>query len=250
MNTIKHLFAILALLCVPALAVLAKEFQRPDYNAIKLAIENEQSAYYYPRLFERYVANDTTLMRDEYKYLYYGYFFKETDSLPEKVDELQKEIRAVTDKDSPTVEELHTLIGLSERYLKAAPFDLRTIDRIYRSYKQLGDSVTARKYYVRAARIISTILSTGDGKTEKTGYHVLEIPHEYFILSVLGLGYGGSQSLIGNCDYLKVQQNDENIQGVYFDVSQMFEVRYKKMFGNAGLDFLDDTKGKKKKRKK
>jgi len=39
------------------------------------------------------------------------------------------------------------------------------------------------------------------------------------LLDILGFQFGGSQSLIGHYDYLTVQPNEADIEGVYFDVS-------------------------------
>lgn len=53
----------------------AQAFIPPDYKAIEAAVKDKNSAYYYPPLYQRFIANDTTLTADEYKYVYFGNFF-------------------------------------------------------------------------------------------------------------------------------------------------------------------------------
>jgi len=89
--------------------------------------------------------------------------------------------------------------------------------------------------------LLKAILKTGDGTSEKMAYSVISVSHEYEILIMLGLKFAGSQELIGSCDYLLVKENDKNIEGVYFDVSRLFEI---------GFGGKPESKSKKKKKKK
>jgi hypothetical protein len=80
--------------------------------------------------------------------------------------------------------------------------------------------------------VIETILSTGDGKTEETAWHVVSVEHEYDILKMLGFRFGGEQTLTNKgCDYLKVEQNKHDIKGFYFDVNKILEAE-EKVFKN------------------
>ena len=49
----------------------------PDFVKIEAEIKNENSNFYYPKLFERYLKGDTTLTVEDYHYLYFGYSFQD-----------------------------------------------------------------------------------------------------------------------------------------------------------------------------
>ena len=77
----KKLLYLIALCCFVHLSAAAQsQVSAPDYASIEKAISDSNSHYYYPRLFDRYVSGDTTIGLNEYKYLYYGYFFYEDDT--------------------------------------------------------------------------------------------------------------------------------------------------------------------------
>lgn len=85
------------------------------------------------------------------------------------------------------------------------------------------DKVYFDKIYFRMNCIIDAILKSGDGKTEDTPLYVIEVSHEYDILNIIGLEYGGEQSLVKNgMDYLKLKDNKMNLKGLYFDASPSF----------------------------
>ncbi len=74
--------------------------------------------------------------------------------------------------------------------------------------------------------LVKAILSTGNGRTEQTAYHVIDPIHEQDILNELGFKFAGSSNLSNAlCDYLIVQPNEQNIRGLYFDISRLLKVR-------------------------
>jgi hypothetical protein len=56
----------------------------------------------------------------------------------------------------------------------------------------------ARFHHDVTAALIHSILSTGDGKTQKTAFEVIGIPEEYIVMQVLGLPGFGSQALLSD----------------------------------------------------
>ena len=227
-----------------------REFLKPDYDAIKKATHDKGSAYYYPSLFERYKSNDTTLTPDQYKYVYYGYFFNKADDTAslEKLSEETNEIRTILSAENPGEADLKRALQLSLKHVEHAPFDLRKLNYIYRINMNLGDTVNGRKYFERVRGLIRTILNSGDGRTDETGYHILDVSHEYFVLSVLGYESTGQKRTPLPCDYLTLKSNEDNLEGIYFDVTQIF-AGYNEMFKDVGKDFLE-TGSQKKNRKK
>jgi len=48
---------------------------------------------------------------------------------------------------------------------------------------------------------------------------VINTSDEYFLLSVFGFEFGGTQSLTRPCDYLELAENESGIEGLYFTLS-------------------------------
>jgi len=71
---------------------------------------------------------------------------------------------------------------------------------------------------------VQVILASGDGMSETTAFHVLNVSHEYDILNILGYEFSGNQKLTeGKCDYLSLKDNNDQVHGLYFDVKQIFK---------------------------
>ena len=96
--------------------------------------------------------------------------------------------------------------------------------------------------------LIAAIMETGDGLTVETAIHVNKVPDEYFILNIIGFEYGGEQTLVYPCDYLSVEKNEYEVEGLYFNVQQHFK-SLEEMFGGS-LDSPKKAAGKERKKKK
>lgn len=198
-------------------------FIAPDYQGIKSVMNDSSSVFYYPRLMERYQNVDTTLNMEDFRVLYYGTLFTSTYSpyaRPEKNDTLT----AILNTDTITADEFRTIIRLENNIVEKFPFNLWDLSVLLFSYNKTGDTVQYNKTNFKLNMLARTILSTGDGKSEKTAWHVISVDHEYDLLNLLGLRFGGEQMLTaGGCDYLKLKPNDFEIEGLYFDVSQILQ---------------------------
>ena len=203
-------------------------FKAPDYKEIKNNIENKSSEYYYPKLLERFTQNDTLLSREAYRHLYYGYVFNPKYSSyfrsPDE-EKLSKYYRSNT-IDPKDYDEI---IKLSEHTLSLFPFDLRMINFLSYIYHLKGEKATSKLWSDKYNNIIETIMSTGDGKTCETGFHVISVSHEYALINTFQLEVA-SQSLIKNCDYLAFEKGKYKIDGIYFSIGKILEDE-SKMFG-------------------
>jgi hypothetical protein len=200
-----------------------QEFKAPDYTSLKSIIIDKNSEYYYPKLLERYNDSDTTLTLQDFSILYYGFLF--TDSYaPYGHSDYIDSLKPILDRDTLYVSDYKMIIRYESLILNEFPFNLRDLNILSYCYAQIGDSLASDLTYFKLDMLINTILSTGDGKKEESGWHVISVSHEYDILGVLGFRFGGSQSLTsGGCDYLEVQANEYNIPGFYFDVNKMLD---------------------------
>jgi hypothetical protein len=200
-------------------------FGKPEYEKMRLQVFDNTSPYFYPKLFERYQSGDTSLTVTEFRFLYYGYTLQ-SQYIPYQVSRYQDKMISFMKKGTLSSKELNDFISLCEMNLKDLPFDIRTLNILAFSYKQKGDSISYQIAKFKKKGIISAIRSSGDGSNEKTAFHIIDPAHEYDLLNEMGLEFAGSNDLTaGLCDYLIVQANDLNIQGLYFDVSRILSVK-------------------------
>jgi hypothetical protein len=198
-----------------------KDFKKPDYKGIEKIIVNKESGFFYPDFLKRYKKSDTTLTLQDFRILYYGFLFNESYSVYGSSN-YQDSINLVLGKDSLIREDFFQIIYYERLILDEYPFNLRDLNVLLYSYLQIGDTLSAIEADFKLNMIIQAILSTGDGKKEKTAWHVISISHEYDILGALGFQFGGSQTLTKNgCDYLEIADNDYGIKGFYFDVNMI-----------------------------
>lgn len=200
-----------------------QQFKKPDYQKIQTTISQSHSDHYYPALFKRYTANDTTLQHQDYRMLYYGYIFQE-DYAPQASSEYRKKLNAIYEKDQLNREDFMEIIALEKKILKEKPFSMRDLNTLAYSYEQTEQTEKVKKIDYKLNLIIETILSSGNGLEEKTAWHVTAITHEYDILNVLGFEIKGDESMRSEgVDYIKVERNQYGISGFHFNISKVLE---------------------------
>jgi hypothetical protein len=229
---IKKALTVLILLHGLHMAVAQEsKFVVPDYKAIKKIINDKKSASYYPLLMERFNNSDSSLTLEDFRNLYYGFLYSDKYT-PYPISKYIDSCNAFLKMDTLTKEDYEKLIKFEKLFLKDCPFNIRNFNILAYSYFKIGDSVSANKNIFKMNMIIDAILSTGDGKTEKSAFHVIAVSHEYDILKVLGYKFGGKQMLTNEgCDYLEIKDNQYNIEGLYFNVSKLLE-KENEMFKN------------------
>lgn len=204
-----------------------------DYAAIEQKTSDSTSAYFFPKLFAKYLAHDSTLAIDDYHHLYYGYTFQPSyNSLARNESE---RLTALLNQEKFTPAEYQEIIQLEKNWLETSPFDLEAIYFVLWSYDQLGDQAQVKIWDDKLGGLLDAVLGSGDGSSLETAFHVAKVDDEYFLLEVLGLRYAGEQNLIGSCDYLKIQENEYGLEGLYFNVERHFAC-LKKMFDPTGKD--------------
>ena len=202
-----------------------EDFKRPDYNTIRNGIFDNNSPFFYPTLFDRYQNGDTTLTVDDFMYLYYGYTFQ-SRYIPYQESRYQAQILSYIKRGTLSSKELEEFIKIAELNLKDLPFDIRTLHILAFGYSQKKDSLMSAITSFKKEMLMKTILSTGDGKSERTAFHVIDPAHEFDILNEMGLKFAGTSDLTNAlCDYLLVSPNEKNIRGFYFDISRILKVK-------------------------
>ncbi len=196
---------------------------KPDYKYIQQVTGDPASSMNYPRLFTRYINDDTSLTQPEFQLLYYGYFFQDEYESYNSTG-YKDSLKEMSRKEGLTLAERKKMISFAKRDLKFTPFDLNDLNWLCNLYYTLNDVENYALYKYKVSMIAKTILASGDGHSESTGLHVLSVADEYSVLALLGLKYKGHETNAEKkVDYLSVADNGQGIKGVYFDVSQIFE---------------------------
>lgn len=219
----KKVIVLTAILIILFSKTYAQEisFKAPDYELIKKNIQDKKSNYYYPKLMERMIANDTLLTNEDYRHLYFGYVFNpKYDAYFSSPDE--EKLSKYFSSDTIVAKDYDDIIKLSEHSIGLFPFDLRQMNYLGYVYHLKGDEVAAKKISNRFQNILGAILSSGNGQKCETGLHVISVSHEYVFLNMFRLE-SKSQSLVGNCDYLAFEKGKYKIDGVYFNIEKMLE---------------------------
>jgi hypothetical protein len=219
----KNTLLLLAVLLLTATKIKAQEqpFKAPNYELIKKEIQDKASNFYYPKLLERLAVNDTLLNKEDYDHLYFVYvfdpkfdaFYKSTDE--EKLSEYYRSEK-LDEKDYDKI------IKLAEHAITVYPFDLRPMNYLAYIYHLKGDEINAKKMAIRFNKILGIILSSGNGLTCETGFHVISVSDEYMLLNTLKLKVK-AQSLTGNCDYMSFEKGMYKVDGLYFNIEKILK---------------------------
>jgi hypothetical protein len=219
----RYYFSLLLLFLFTGAYAQAEEFTKPDYKLIEKNVTDKNSPLYFDRLFERYNRADSTMTTEEKRHLYYGYSYQEEYS-PYETPEAQEDLDKLLQKEDTDKKTLEKLLKITAKVLKEYPFSIRVKEyRIY-CFKELDMPVEAEKETAQVAMIIDAIVSTGDGTTPEKCFYVINTGNEYEILDILGFDFGGKQELVEyKYDYLTLAENAYNIEGLYFEISRLFE---------------------------
>ncbi|MFZ4930417.1 DUF4919 domain-containing protein [Chryseobacterium sp. Mn2064] len=218
--TIKVFFSLFFFIGFTFLQAQKLKFKAPDYSLIEKNIQDKNSEFYYPKLLKRLQQNDTILTNDEYRHLYFGYIFQKSYSpykISKKAEEMTKYYRGegITEKDLPKG------IQLFKEALEENPLDIRAMNYLAYMYHLTNDETTAKKIAENFRGLLEAILSSGDGLTCETGFHVISVTDEYVMMNRFQME-PISQSYKGQCDYQKFEKDKYTVPGLYFNVSKFY----------------------------
>lgn len=195
----------------------AQEVEAPDYKAIRTTILNQKGPNYYPSLMRRYLANDTTLTLEQIRNLYYGFALQE-DFVPYQVEKKELyDIRRTLVRNNGNPRYCPEAIRVSQVVLDDNPFDLLAISTMSFAFLQLQDTVSYRLWNDKQNSLLDAIVSSGDGESKETAFHVINVEHEYEVLNRLGLQIETDSLCNDKVEYLKVKDNAEDIPGIFFN---------------------------------
>jgi hypothetical protein len=220
----KQIIILLLLICSVGYSYAQRKIYKPNYKKIEKEINKKKSDNYYPKLFARYQNNDTTLTDEQYTLLFYG-APSQPGYIPYGGSTYSDSTEKIYDKKLLTLADYDSAIYYENIALKINPFSLRDLNILSYSYIKTGNDSLANLINLKKEKIIKTILTTGDGRTQERGFFVITVSQEYDLLQILGFDFSGEQTLTPTgCDYLGVKTNKYNIKGLFFDVNKIQEV--------------------------
>lgn len=201
--------------------------EKPNMDEIRKSVNDPTSPYYYKRLWEKFVSNDTDMTNQDYRHFYLGYVFQE-DYNPYRISEFSNKIQPLYYKHSHTQAECDTIIKYAELSLADNPFDLNQMQFFIYALRTKQKFARASIWQYRLNHIVEAILSTGTGKKDNP-WVVISPAHEYNIVNLMGLVAIDHKELADSIDYLIVEKKDSKTpEGYYFDVSNVLDVYNKK----------------------
>jgi hypothetical protein len=116
------------------------------------------------------------------------------------------------------------IIDVTKKMLSLDFTDMEAHKLLQQTYKILGDAANAKKYHDIEFGLLNSIVKKGDGKTCRTGWPVIQVEEEYFILAMLGAKVlrQSIDNSSGVCDKMEVE-TPEGSRTFYFEISKVFE---------------------------
>lgn len=202
--------------------------EKPDMEKIKRETQDPRSPYYYPRLMEEYLRNDTAMKIDKFRHLYLGYVFQE-DYTPYRSSEHPLTFRRAVESDKLTRQECDSVIAYATRALDDNPFDLREMTLLINAYREKGKTNLANIWQYKLNYLLMAIVSTGTGLDEENAWYVIEPQHEYVLLNMMNYFVDDQVFYDPYYEYIKVKDPRGNdVGGFYFNIKNLLEEYYRK----------------------
>lgn len=203
-------------------SVLSVRGQVPDNDAIRMAVSDHNSEFYYPNLLARYYKGDTTLTRQDYHYLYYGFAFQDEytplDPIPGEVDVLM----ILENNRELSRDDAENIIYQASKVMQKDPFNLSNINFMTYAYSILGDKEREKISAMRLQMVFETIDSSGTGDSEKSAWHVLFFSHVNDFLAIKGFEARSRRIVSRSVEYVTLKNPMKKNKGVYFDYSRAY----------------------------
>lgn len=144
-----------------------------------------------------------------------------------KYDSLKKQVYAEIKSKN-----YNNVIKLTKAMLSIDYTSLFAHKYLQQTYKIIGDTINKKKYHDIEFGLLYSITRSGDGKSCETGWHVIQIEEEYFILNMVGADLQSQSISSGGkntCDKMEVKTEEGETKTYYFEANKVFEME-RKMF--------------------
>lgn len=239
MRIIRALLFIL-LLCVCEASFAQSNYIPVNRDYIEKKVKDSSSPFFYEILLKRYLAFDSTLNLEDYRFLYYGFPFQPGYSpyasfMNSELNDLLKN------------KENAKALALANEVYQQQPVSPRSLYNKLVALQISGSSDSSMRQVQRQyVNIIDAIVSSGDGKSCASAFKTIYVPDQYEVMAnYLNINNKG-RILEGVCDKFSVNPNqmfDQNF--LYFDTSETL-----RGLSEMLKEGTQEKKGKKKKKNK
>lgn len=170
----------------------------------------------YARLVQRAEAGEPDV---DYRAMRHAYFDSaardRANNAYDEIEALRKRMREGMKADVP-----ERVREAARGILRFQYTDLEAQQALHRSCELLDDGACAAKHRDVVSGLVRSILSTGDGRTCRTGWKVVSVDEEYFLLRMMRFNFErqGGPSRAEPCDAMTGTDADGKPRTVYFNV--------------------------------
>lgn len=225
------IFTILSLLALALGAVEKPVVHRPDLDKIKAETTNENSKYYYPKLLDAFMKNDTVMTNEDFQYFYYGTLFQEDYDpyRPAYDEEKLKEIEPLYYKSTHTRQEREDMQHYAKAAIEDNPLDLQQLKNLIFVYEQNKKVNLAKIWKNKLNHLLLTIASSGTGQDTDNAWIVVFPRHEFDFLNISGIKVENTQFQEPYYEAVKVARKKEaDPDTYYFNLQPILEQYYLK----------------------
>ena len=174
-------------------AKVTAALSKPDLEAIKEAVIDEDSEYYYPTLLRKFLTEDTTMRADEFQYFYYGALFQEDydpyrpSPSPEKLDQMANLMNKKEKGQEWNRAEKKFVVDYAKEMIKDNPVNLRHLSNYIYVCQKSGKTECARVWQYKLNQLLLVIAASGNGTDRDNAWVVVYPQDEYDFLNLSGI---------------------------------------------------------------
>ena len=212
-------------------AKMTSVLSKPDLEAIRAAVTDENSPYYYPKLLQQFEHNDTTMTPQDFQYFYYGTLFQEDYDpyRPAPSPETQAAIQPLINKNKWNRAERSMVLNYAKEALDDNPVNLRQITNRIFVYEQNGKHDLAKIWQYKLNHLLLVIAASGSGTDPENAWMVVYPQDEYDFLNLSGITVKEAKFEAPYYDYVIVNpRTPSSPTGYYFNISELLHQYYLK----------------------
>lgn len=203
---------------------------KPNLDSIKSETINEKSKYYYPRLLEKFMANDTVMTNDEYRYFYYGTLFQEDyDPYRQPYDQkMLEQVQPLYYKTTHTNAEKDAMMKYAQAALRDNPVDLVQLKNLIYVYEKKRKDNLAKIWKNKLNHLLYVIFASGTGQDKDSPWLVVYPHQEFDIFNIYGIPVRAQKYEEPHYDHFTVGKKADSEENYYFDLGPVLQQYYLK----------------------
>lgn len=216
------------LLLLLALMPFVADAKTPVEQDILDRITDQRSPYYYLKLMMRYTSGALDLTDDDYHYLYYGFAYQEAYKPLESNVEKEEMLALMKGMDPDKVERerLEQLLSRANAAWMRDPFSPQILNVLTFVHQMLGNEGEAQRWAKHLNGVVRTILSSGDGLTQKSSRHILMFDHALDVMAAEGLAAGDARVVSRTVEFVPLISTQviegKKRKGLYFNFERIY----------------------------